>query len=81
MWSFQSTESGGHGAGPTGTFTFVPEVVDAVAGNAAQTGTPAPPVLAAGGITDGRQVCSCLSSQICQHHSSPLAAVLGHPIS
>lgn len=59
---FQGSESGGHGAGPTGTFCFVPEVVDAVAGTCAQTGTPVPPVLAAGGVTDGRQVCSCLST-------------------
>ncbi|BDA47788.1 probable nitronate monooxygenase [Coccomyxa sp. Obi] len=57
----QSTESGGHGAGPTGTFCFVPEVVDAVAGNAARTGTPAPPVLAAGGVTDGRQLAAALT--------------------
>ncbi|CAL8469749.1 g9291 [Coccomyxa elongata] len=57
----QGSESGGHGAGPTGTFCFVPEVVDAVAGTCAQTGTPAPPVLAAGGVTDGRQVAAALA--------------------
>ncbi len=61
LYSCQGTESGGHGAAPTGTFCFVPEVVDAVAGTRAQTGTPAPPVLAAGGITNGRQVCTQLT--------------------
>ncbi|KAK9907469.1 hypothetical protein WJX75_004171 [Coccomyxa subellipsoidea] len=57
----QGTESGGHGASPTGTFCFLPEVVDAVAGIAAQTGAAPVPVLAAGGVTDGRQVAAALA--------------------
>ena len=47
----QGSESGGHGAGPTSTLCFVPEVIDALK---AETSTGIP-VLAAGGICDGRQ--------------------------
>ena len=52
----QGNESGGHGASPAGTFCFVPEVVDAMAAYAKERGAQPIPVLAAGGVTDGRQV-------------------------
>ena len=48
----QGSESGGHGCGPTSTLCFVPEVIDALQ----QAGKGHIPVLAAGGIADGRQV-------------------------
>ena len=51
----QSSESGGHGAGPSSTISFVPEVLDALKNAGA-----AVPVLAAGGISDGRQATSLL---------------------
>lgn len=73
----QGTESGGHGASPTGTFCFLPEVVDAVAGFAAQTGAPPVPVLAAGGVTDGRQVCVHRPPVICHLSTS---VVGDHPV-
>ncbi len=47
----QGSEAGGHGAS-RGTLSFVPEVVDAVAGRAL--------VLAAGGIADGRGLAAAL---------------------
>ena len=50
--ALQGSESGGHGCGPTSTLCFVPEVIDALQ----QAGKGHIPVLAAGGIADGRQV-------------------------
>jgi nitronate monooxygenase len=54
----QGSESGGHGArgGNATTLCLLPEVVDAVAAACARHGRPPVPVLAAGGICDGRQV-------------------------
>jgi nitronate monooxygenase len=51
----QGSEAGGHGYGHRATMTLVPEIVDLVAD--AQTGTP---VLAAGGIADGRGLAAAL---------------------
>lgn len=48
----QGSESGGHGAGPTSTLCFVPEVMDVLQ----HAGMRDTPVLAAGGIATGRQV-------------------------
>lgn len=50
----QGTEAGGHGGNTRGTFTLVPEIVDLAAG----TGVP---VLAAGGIADGRGLAAALA--------------------
>lgn len=50
----QGSEAGGHGCETRGTFTFVPEVADLAAG----TGVP---VLAAGGIADGRGLAAALA--------------------
>lgn len=47
----QGYESGGHGASSATTLCFVPEVVDALRKEGYET-----PVLATGGIADGRQV-------------------------
>ena len=52
MSRIQGSESGGHGCGPTSTLCFVPETIDALRANGAGN----IPVLAAGGIADGRQV-------------------------
>jgi len=49
----QGSEAGGHGCNSRATFTLVPEVVDLAAG----TGVP---VLAAGGIADGRGLAAAL---------------------
>jgi nitronate monooxygenase len=49
----QGTEAGGHGGNSRATFTLVPEVVDLAAG----TGVP---VLAAGGVADGRGLAAAL---------------------
>lgn len=49
----QGSEAGGHGYGPRSTLTLVPEIVDLVANR----GTP---VLAAGGIADGRGLAAAL---------------------
>lgn len=51
----QGSEAGGHGYGHRATITLVPEIVDLVAGR----GTPTP-VLAAGGIADGRGLAAAL---------------------
>lgn len=48
----QGSEAGGHGRGGRGTFAFVPAVVDLVAPT---------PVLAAGGIADGRGLAAALA--------------------
>ncbi|MGH3094479.1 MAG: NAD(P)H-dependent flavin oxidoreductase [Streptosporangiales bacterium] len=45
----QGSEAGGHGYGPRSTLTLVPEIADLVASHGAET-----PVVAAGGIADGR---------------------------
>jgi hypothetical protein len=52
----QSNESGGHGAAASTTFCLVPEVVSAIAEHAAKSKAVPVPVLAAGGVTTGRQV-------------------------
>ena len=52
MLRIQGSESGGHGCGPTSILCFVPEIIDALRANGAGN----IPVLAAGGIADGRQV-------------------------
>ncbi|MCV7234774.1 oxidoreductase [Mycobacterium branderi] len=51
----QGSEAGGHGYGPRSTLTLVPEIVDLVAAQGADT-----PVLAAGGIADGRGLAAAL---------------------
>lgn len=51
----QGAEAGGHGLGPRSTLTLVPEVVDLVAARGTDT-----PVLAAGGIADGRGLAAAL---------------------
>lgn len=51
----QGSEAGGHGYGHRATITLVPEIVDLIA--ARGTGTP---VLAAGGIADGRGLAAAL---------------------
>lgn len=48
----QGTEAGGHNRGTLPTFVLVPEVVEAAEGI---------PVLAAGGVTDGRQLAAALA--------------------
>lgn len=50
----QGSEAGGHGGNTRSTFTLVPEVVDLAAGTAV-------PVLAAGGIADGRGLAAALA--------------------
>ncbi len=51
----QGSEAGGHGYGARSTMTLVPEIVDRVAARGADT-----PVLAAGGIGDGRGLAAAL---------------------
>lgn len=51
----QGSEGGGHAARGRGTFTLVPELVDLVAGAGAHV-----PVLAAGGVVDGRGLAAAL---------------------
>ncbi|BBY53746.1 nitronate monooxygenase [Mycobacterium koreense] len=51
----QGSEAGGHGYGARSTMTLVPEVVDLVAARGLDT-----PVLAAGGIGDGRGLAAAL---------------------
>lgn len=51
----QGTEAGGHGGART-TMTLVPEIADALAGRSPET-----PLLAAGGIGDGRGVAAALA--------------------
>jgi nitronate monooxygenase len=51
----QGSEAGGHGYGHRSTMTLVPEIVDLVAARGAGT-----PVLAAGGIADGRGLAAAL---------------------
>ena len=50
----QGTEAGGHGGNRRSTFTLVPEVVDLAAGSGV-------PVLAAGGVADGRGLAAALA--------------------
>ncbi|WP_322861484.1 nitronate monooxygenase [Mycobacterium europaeum] len=52
----QGGEAGGHGMTLRSTFTLVPDVVDLVAERA-----PGTPVLAAGGVTDGRGLAAALA--------------------
>ena len=52
----QGREAGGHGMSARSTFTLVPEVADLVAQRSAQT-----PVVAAGGIADGRGLAAALA--------------------
>lgn len=51
----QGSEAGGHGYGPRSTLTLVPEIVDLVVSRGAHA-----PVLAAGGIADGRGLAAVL---------------------
>lgn len=55
-FSAQSYESGGHGASHATTFCLVPEAVDFVRERCEKAGRPPVPVVAAGGVTDSRQV-------------------------
>lgn len=55
----QGNEAGGALVGPVGGMVLVPAVVDAVA--AAMPGSPAPPVVAAGGVADGRGLAAALA--------------------
>ena len=52
----QSNESGGHGASTSTAFCFIPEVAAALVEHAAASQQPPVPLLAAGGVMDGRQV-------------------------
>ncbi len=53
----QSSESGGHGASPASLLSFIPELVDHVETLCQKLSIqPTVPVVAAGGITDARQV-------------------------
>lgn len=52
----QGGEAGGHGTGERGTFTLVPEIVDLVAQRSPET-----PVVAAGGVGDGRGLAAALA--------------------
>ncbi len=52
----QGSEAGGHGYGPRTTLTLVPELVDVVAGHGSDV-----PILAAGGIADGRGLAAALA--------------------
>lgn len=52
----QGSEAGGHGYGPRSTLTLVPELVDLVADHEAGV-----PVVAAGGIADGRGIAAALA--------------------
>jgi nitronate monooxygenase len=52
----QGGDAGGHGMSVRSIFTLVPEVVDLVAERSAET-----PVLAAGGVTDGRGLAAALA--------------------
>ena len=57
----QSSESGGHGASPASLLSFIPELVDHVEKLCQKLSIqPTVPVVAAGGITDARQVELCL---------------------
>ena len=57
----QSSESGGHGASPASLLCFIPELVDHVEKLCQKLSIqPTVPVVAAGGITDARQVELCL---------------------
>jgi nitronate monooxygenase len=51
----QGSEAGGHGYGPRSTLTLVPEIVDLVASHGLEM-----PVLAGGGIADGRGLAAAL---------------------
>ena len=55
----QGNEAGGHGWRFASTLSFVPEAVDFVGTLCRQLGLPHIPVLAAGGISDPRQVSNC----------------------
>ncbi|OBK28205.1 oxidoreductase [Mycobacterium asiaticum] len=52
----QGGEAGGHGMSVRSTFTLVPDVVDLV-----EEGAPGTPVLAAGGVADGRGLAAALA--------------------
>ncbi len=53
----QSSEAGGHGASPASLVSFIPELVDHAQALCQKLDIqPAVPVVAAGGITDARQV-------------------------
>ena len=52
----QGDEAGGHGTAARSTFTFVPELADLLMGIA-----PATPLLAAGGVADGRGIAAALT--------------------
>ncbi len=54
----QGNESGGHGASAASTLSFVPEAVDLAQQLSKSSGRPPVPVIAAGGISDARQVCN-----------------------
>ena len=54
----QGTEGGGH-TGEIATLPLIPQICDAVAGHTNFFGTPVP-VIAAGGIFDGRGVAACM---------------------
>ena len=72
--ALQGSESGGHGCGPTSTLCFVPEVIDALQ----QAGKGHIPVLAAGGISDGRQASAGYAGSHvwCSYNQSPLQPLL-----
>lgn len=55
----QGNEAGGGLVGAVGGMVLIPAVVDAVA--AAMRGAPAPPVVAAGGVADGRGLAAALT--------------------
>jgi nitronate monooxygenase/enoyl-[acyl-carrier protein] reductase II len=55
----QGNEAGGGLVGPVGGMVLVPAVVDAVA--EAMRGAPAPPIVAAGGVADGRALAAALT--------------------
>ena len=56
--SVQSCEAGGHGANGASLITLIPELVDHVEALCQKLHiSPVPPVVAAGGIVDARQVC------------------------
>ncbi|KAK9819613.1 hypothetical protein WJX72_000296 [[Myrmecia] bisecta] len=52
----QGHESGGHGASAASTFTFVPEAADVCRAVCEELGIPRVPIVAAGRVTDGRQI-------------------------
>ena len=67
----QGNESGGHGASPASTLSFVPEAVDHVQQLCSSMGRPPVPIIAAGGISDARQVRSLLLADNPPHPPPP----------